>query len=78
LIKVGNFISTFDNFERCLFFCPSIAVEKGINNASSIGNKSAAYQHYLSASAGKSNSEAREIAKDIIGESVFWDWDRKL
>jgi len=39
---------------------------------------SPAYQHYISASSGKSNSEAREIAKDIIGESVFWDWDRVL
>jgi hypothetical protein len=53
------------------------AVEKAIN-ASNIGHKSTAYQHYLSAVSGKSNGEAREIAKDILGESPFWDWDRKL
>ena len=53
------------------------AVERAIN-ASAIGDKSAAYRHYLTAVSGKSNSEAREIAKDIMGESVFWDWDRKL
>ena len=54
-------------------FC--IAVEKAID-VSSIGDKSAAYRHYLSTASGKSNTEAREIAKDILGESVFWDWDR--
>lgn len=51
-------------------------MEKAIK-ASNIGDKSAAYEHYLSAVAGKSNTEARVIAKDIVGESVFWDWDGK-
>lgn len=52
------------------------AVEKAIM-ASNINDKSGAYQQYLSAVTGKSNSEAREIAKDVMGESVFWDWDRE-
>jgi hypothetical protein len=73
---VSYFIKVFGAL--FILLCHLIAVEKAINNASNIGNKSAAYQRYISASSGKSNSEAREIAKDIIGESVFWDWDRVL
>ncbi|KAF7436369.1 hypothetical protein PC9H_003202 [Pleurotus ostreatus] len=42
---------------------------------SSLNDPDAAYQAYIEAVAGKSNSEAREIAKDILGESVYWDWD---
>ena len=40
--------------------------------------KSAAYQQYLTAASGKSNADARAIAEDILGKSVFWDWDREL
>ena len=43
---------------------------------SSIADKDGVYQHYLSAVEGKSNSDARDIAADILGERVFWDWDR--
>ncbi|KAF7972167.1 hypothetical protein HWV62_18734 [Athelia sp. TMB] len=50
------------------------AVEQAIG-ASSIGDKTAAYEEYLAAVAGKSNGEAREIAKDILGAPVFFDWD---
>jgi len=50
------------------------AVEKAIN-VSDIADKESAYKGYLEAVAGKSNYEARVIAKDIIGEDVFWDWD---
>jgi len=32
-------------------------------------------QEYLAAARGKSNLEARAIAKKIIGQDVFWDWD---
>ena len=53
------------------------AVEQAIG-ASSIGDKKAAYEEYLSAVAGKSNTEAREIAKDMIGSEVFFDWDGML
>ncbi|KAJ7044949.1 isocitrate lyase [Mycena alexandri] len=50
------------------------AVEAAIAK-SSVENKDAAYKSYLAAVEGKSNSEAREIATDILGEPVFWDWD---
>ncbi|KAJ7757447.1 isocitrate lyase [Mycena metata] len=50
------------------------AVEAAITK-SSIENKDAAYKSYLAAVEGKSNSEAREIATDILGEPIFWDWD---
>lgn len=44
---------------------------------SSISDKDSAYKAYLEAVDGKSNSDAREIAKDILGEPVFWSWERK-
>ncbi|KAJ7110313.1 isocitrate lyase [Mycena crocata] len=50
------------------------AVEKAIAQ-SSIADKDAAYKSYLDAVTNKSNSEAREIAADILGKPVFWDWD---
>ncbi|KAG9222378.1 hypothetical protein CCMSSC00406_0002713 [Pleurotus cornucopiae] len=50
------------------------AVEQAIKG-SSLKDADAAYEAYIEAAAGKSNSEAREIAKDILGESVYWDWD---
>jgi len=50
------------------------AVEAAIAN-SNIQDKAGAYQTYLSAVAGKSNSAARSIATDILGEQVYWDWD---
>jgi len=43
--------------------------------ASGITNKDSALERYLQMSAGKSISESRVIAKDIVGEDVFWDWD---
>jgi isocitrate lyase len=52
------------------------AVSASINR-SRISAKDAAYGHYLTAVAGKSNNEARLIAKDVLGEDIFWDWDRK-
>jgi len=50
------------------------AVETAIKQ-SSIENKDAAYKSYLAAVEGKSNSEAREVATDILGKPVYWDWD---
>lgn len=52
------------------------AVEKAINASSSIKDKEAAYKQYLTAADGKSNTHAREVAKDILGQEVFWNWDR--
>lgn len=50
------------------------AVEKTINK-SGINDKAGAYKSYLDAVSGKSNSIARTVATDILGEPVFWDWD---
>lgn len=58
-------------------FCYHLAVESAIK-ASSIADKESAMKGYLASAAGKSNGEAREIAEDILGKPVFWDWDRKL
>ncbi len=52
-------------------------MEKAIK-ASDIGNKEAAFNEYLAAVENKSNTQAREIAKDILGKDVFWNWDRKF
>ncbi|KAG6846049.1 hypothetical protein H0H87_006413 [Tephrocybe sp. NHM501043] len=52
------------------------AVKQAIDK-SSIANKADAYSSYLSVVDGKSNSEARAVAADILGEPVFWDWDRE-
>jgi isocitrate lyase len=56
--------------------CLAIAVERAINR-SNISDKVAVYENYLASVSGRSNNEAREIAKDLLGESVFWDWDRE-
>lgn len=54
----------------------STAVKAAIDK-SDIGDKETAYKGYLSAVEGKSNSDARDIAEDILGAPVFWNWDRK-
>ncbi|KAK7465551.1 mitochondrial 2-methylisocitrate lyase [Stygiomarasmius scandens] len=48
------------------------AAEKAINE-SSVGDKGAAIESFLSAAQGKSLVDARAIAKDILGSDVFWD-----
>lgn len=40
--------------------------------------KESATKHYLEAVDGKSNTEARDIAADILGERIRWDWDREF
>lgn len=45
---------------------------------SSVADKEGALKAYLEAVHGKSNADARDVAKDILGENIFWDWDRKL
>ncbi|OCH84036.1 isocitrate lyase and phosphorylmutase [Obba rivulosa] len=50
------------------------AVEQAIQK-SGTQRKVQALEAYRAAAEGKSNSEARDIAKDILGEPVFWDWD---
>ncbi|KAF7307393.1 Isocitrate lyase [Mycena indigotica] len=50
------------------------AVERAIKQ-SSVGEKDSAYIWYLTSAAGKSHSEARDIAADILGAPVYWDCD---
>lgn len=44
-------------------------------NAGSYANKKELIDEYLKAAKGKSNSEARAIAKRITGVDIYWDWD---
>jgi isocitrate lyase len=50
-----------------------IAIDK--SSALAPGAKASAFKHYLEASDSKSNTEARDIAADILGERIRWDWD---
>jgi isocitrate lyase len=50
------------------------AVVDAINDGS-YPNKKELVAQYLYAARGKSNSEARAIAKGYIGVDVYWDWD---
>ncbi|KAF5392568.1 hypothetical protein D9757_002290 [Collybiopsis confluens] len=52
------------------------AVEREIEN-STINDKAAALKAYETATAGRSITDAREIAKDLLGAHVFWDCDKK-
>lgn len=67
----GLKVSSVSIVRHLLFY---VAVEQAIS-LSSIGDKKTAYEQYLAAVDGKSNTEARVIAKDIIGAEVFFDWD---
>lgn len=53
------------------------AVREAIQRSPSIKSAEETWKRYLLAASGKSNYDARQIAKDILGEEVFWDWDRK-
>ncbi|KAL1694786.1 isocitrate lyase [Schizophyllum commune] len=57
--------------ELCTF---GEAVEKAIA-ASDISDKAGALEVFKTSSAGKSNTVARDIAADILGKPVFFDWD---
>ncbi|KAM5536028.1 hypothetical protein V8D89_010286 [Ganoderma adspersum] len=50
------------------------AFEKALEK-SSVSDKEGALKAYRKAADGASNADARDIAKDILGEPVFWDWD---
>jgi len=54
-----------------------VAAVKRAIDSSNISDKTAAYEGYIKVASGKSNSEARIVAQDILGEPVFWDWDCK-
>ncbi|KAF8433537.1 isocitrate lyase and phosphorylmutase [Boletus edulis BED1] len=51
------------------------AVKHALQTTSSISNPDSVFEHYKSRVTGKSNSESRRIAKEIIGRDIFWDWD---
>ncbi|KAH9929749.1 isocitrate lyase family-domain-containing protein, partial [Fomitopsis serialis] len=51
-----------------------VTFDEGIQR-SSIQDKETALRGYRAAADGKSNADARDIAKDILGEPVFFDWD---
>ncbi|KAH7911603.1 isocitrate lyase and phosphorylmutase [Hygrophoropsis aurantiaca] len=52
------------------------AVHAAITASTAHSNPEAAYEQYLSLSAGKSNSDARAAAKEVLGGAdVSWDWD---
>jgi isocitrate lyase len=54
-----------------------LAVEKTVreSNVIPLQQKASALERYREAASGKSNAEARDIAKDLIGSQVDWDWD---
>ncbi|KAJ3797299.1 isocitrate lyase [Lentinula aff. detonsa] len=60
-----------ETHQMCTF---NHAVEREINQ-STIANKPAALKAYLDAAAGHSIVDARDIAKDLLGASVYWDCD---
>jgi isocitrate lyase len=33
------------------------------------------WEEYKALSAGRSNTEARAAARDVLGKDIFWDWD---
>lgn len=53
------------------------AVEAAIFSSPDIGNKPIALEEFRRLSAGKSNSEARQAAKQVLGRDIFWSWDRE-
>ena len=71
-IKVGDISSLALKSSRT----HDVAVARAIET-SFISNKSAALGRYATLSSGKSNSEARDVARDILGENIIWNWDCK-
>jgi isocitrate lyase len=53
------------------------AVEHAIQESGNVRShqKTVALERYREATAGKSNAEARNIAADILGSQLDWDWD---
>ena len=51
------------------------AVLSAIDAGSSGGNKDSLKKKYTEAAKGKSNVEARKIARELLGKDVFFDWE---
>jgi isocitrate lyase len=54
------------------------AVEQAVQESGNVppSQKTSAFERYTQVAVGKSNSEARDIAAEIVGSQVDWDWDR--
>lgn len=51
------------------------AVRHAILGTPAISSPERTFEHYKSLVSGKSNTEARKAARDILGREVWWDWD---
>ncbi|KAI9570181.1 isocitrate lyase and phosphorylmutase [Boletus coccyginus] len=51
------------------------AVKHALLLTPSISSPDSVFEHYKSRVTGKSNSESRRVAKEILGIDIFWDWD---
>lgn len=51
------------------------AVRRAILDTSAISSPESTFEHYKSLVSGKSNTEARKVARDILGREILWDWD---
>lgn len=51
------------------------AVRHAILGSPAISSPERTFEHYKSLVSGKSNTEARKAARDILGREVWWDWD---
>ncbi|EIW87124.1 isocitrate lyase and phosphorylmutase [Coniophora puteana RWD-64-598 SS2] len=53
------------------------AVRTALAKCSSLSEtgKDVAYARFLQETEGRSNTDAREVAKDIVGSDVWWNWD---
>lgn len=51
------------------------AVLSAIDASSSGSNKDSLKKKYAEAAKGKSNVEARKIAREVLGKDVFFDWE---
>lgn len=48
-----------------------VAVQKELD----VVGKNSAWDDYKKAVDGKSNAQARLVAREILGKDIFWDWD---
>ena len=46
-------------------------------SSSTISNPRGVFDKYKQAVIGKSNFEARQIARQAVGHDIYWDWDRE-
>jgi isocitrate lyase len=45
-------------------------------NAGSFSNKASLLQQYKAAAKGKSNADARALAKKLTGQDIYFDWEK--